>query len=373
VRSLIFQCLEHKAKTSKCKKCTKRAAFELAFCYYIGFGTASNHQLAESWACKAGKKLEDLEDEKDEVIDYDFNPNSTLNELRHQHFGMIMDHTNEYRRPDYNLKVVLETLQREIRDLDEAFETQFMLTTTMRGVLAGVYLGAGHTDDAERIYRQLVDFFEQDPDHGPTHSDTWSSQQHLAEILRQGGKLGEAEEVARRCLTNRKKLNDVNNPGIIECKATLGSILFDGERFDEAMELFIETHRDSTGLLGTEHPQTLFAMSNLACAYRAQGLLAEAEDLDFAVLEIKKRIFGNEGGAHFSTVTSAANLAFTYSCQKRWDEAEKLEIWVLKERAKTLGELHPATLLAREQLAETYYQQGKDKDAQAVFEVRHDL
>jgi len=370
VRSLIFQCLEHKAKTSKCKKCTKRAAFGLSFCYYVGFGTASNRQLAESWACKAGKNLEDLEDEKDEVISYDFYPNLKLNELRHQHFSMIMDHTNEYRRPDYDVKVVLETLQREIHDLDEAFESQFMLTTTMRGVLAGVYLGAGHTYDAERIYRQLVDFFERDPDHGPIHSDTLSSQQHFAEILRQGGKLGAAEEIARRCLTNQKQVRNVSDPGIIECKATLGSILFDGERFEEAMELFIETHRDSTSILGPEHPQTLFAMSNLACAYRAQGLLAEAVDLDFAVLEIKRRIFDKEEGAHFSTVTSAANLAFTYSCQKRWDEAEKLEIWVLKERTKSLGELHPATLLARKQLAETYHQQGKDKDAQAVFEVK---
>jgi tetratricopeptide (TPR) repeat protein len=171
-------------------------------------------------------------------------------------------------------------------------------------------------------------------------------------------------------LTNQKQVRNVSDPGIIECKATLGSILFDGERFEEAMELFIETHRDSTSILGPEHPQTLFAMSNLACAYRAQGLLAEAVDLDFAVLEIKRRIFDKEEGAHFSTVTSAANLAFTYSCQKRWDEAEKLEIWVLKERTKSLGELHPATLLARKQLAETYHQQGKDKDAQAVFEVK---
>lgn len=370
MRSLIFQCLEHKAKTSKCKKCTKRAAFELAFCYYIGFGTESNRQLAESWACKAGKELEDLEDEKDEVTDYDLYPNLAVNELRNQHFSMIMDHTNEYRRPDYDINVVLGTLQREIRDLDEAFESQFMLTTTLRGVLAGVYLGAGHTDDAERIYRQLVDFFEQDPDHGSTHPDTWSSQQHLSEILRQGGKLGAAEELARRCLTNRKKLKDVKNSGIIECKATLGSILFNGERFEEAIELFIETHQDSASLLGPEHPQTLFAMSNLACAYRAQGLLAEAEDLDLTALEIKKRILDNEEGAHFSTVTSAANLAFTYSCQKRWDEAENLEIWVLQERTKSLGEIHPATLLARKQLAETYCQQGKAEDAQAVLESK---
>jgi tetratricopeptide (TPR) repeat protein len=370
VRSLIFQCLEHKAKTSKCKKCTKRAAFELSFCYYIGFGTASNRQLAESWACKAGKELEDLEDEKDEVIDFDFYPNPAVNELRHQHFSMIMDHTNEYRKPDYDVNVVLRTLQREIRDLDEAFESQFMLTITLRGVLASLYLGAGHTDDAERIYRQLVDFFEQDPDHGSTHSDTWLSQQHFAEILRRSGKLGAAEELARRCLTSRKKIEDVNNPCIIECKATLGSILFDGKRFEEATELFIEANQDSASLLGLEHPQTLFAMSNLACAYRAQGKLTEAEDLDTTVLEKRKRILDSEEGAHFSTVTSAANLAFTYYCQKRWDEAEKLEIWVLQERTKSLGGTHPATLLARKQLAETYRQQGKDKDAQALFESK---
>lgn len=348
----------------------KKAAFELAFCYYIGFGTKSNHQLAQSWAEKAGKDMEDLEDEKDEVIDYDLYPNPVVNDLRKQHFSMIMDHTNEYRRPDYEVNVVLETLQREIRDLDEAFESQFMLTTTLRGVLANVSLGAGHTEDAERIYRQLVDFFEQDPDHGEAHPDTWASQQHLAEILRQSGKLRAAEKLVRRCLANRRKFEVGNNSGILDCKSTLGSILFDAERFEEARELFMEIRQDSSNLLGPEHPQTLFAMSNLACAYRAEGLLSEAEDVDVTVLDIKKRTLDNQDGAHFSTVTSAANLASTYSCQNRWDEAEKLETWVLRERTRSLGELHPATLLARKQLAETHRHQGKAEDVQALLESK---
>jgi tetratricopeptide (TPR) repeat protein len=363
VRKLIFQCLEHKANSSSCRRCKERAAFELAFCYYVGFGIGSDRQLAQHWAAESGNDLEDIEDEKDEVIDYLFQENPVVNALRARNFSMVMDHVNEYRKLDYDINMVQEILTREIRDLNQAFEGQFLLTATLQGILASIFLGLGRMEDAERLYRELVGFFERSPDHGSTHRDTLWSQRLLAETIRQQGRLEAAEELIRRVLINSEEVNGGNDPHVLQCKATLGAILFGAKRLEEATALFLDVREKSTRFLGPEHEQTLIAMSNLACAYRERSMLHKAEDLDLEVLEAKKRTLDDEFHTHFSTVTSAANLALTYYRQQRWDEAEKLEIWVVQERTKSLGALHPATLLAKRQLAETYRQQGRVEDA----------
>jgi tetratricopeptide (TPR) repeat protein len=294
-----------------------------------------------------------MQDETDEVIDYVFFENVAVNSLRKRNFSMLMDHVNEYRRPEYDINVVIETLAREIQNLEEVFQGQFLLTATMRGTLGSIYLGAGKVDDAEKVYRALARCFEKSEDHGVMHRDTLWCQRLLAEVLRQNGKLKEAEKLIRLVLQRSEKPDGEIDPHIIECKASLGCIHFEAGRLEEATSLFLQVQQDATHLLGLEHPQALFAMTNLASAYRQQRMLSEAEDLDLVVLDIKKRTLDDENRSHYSTVTSAANLAFTYFLQRRWDEAERLENWVLKERIHSLGNDHPASIMARKQLEET--------------------
>jgi hypothetical protein len=50
------------------------------------------------------------------------------------------------------------------------------------------------------------------------------------------------------------------------------------------------------------------------------------------------------GSDHPDTLTSMANLASTYRNQGRWDEAEKLEVDVMNARKAKLGSDHPHTL-----------------------------
>ena len=51
---------------------------------------------------------------------------------------------------------------------------------------------------------------------------------------------------------------------------------------------------DSKAVLGFEHPSTLSSMNNLATVYQAQRKLAEAATLHAQVLEIQKRVLGEE-------------------------------------------------------------------------------
>ena len=61
-------------------------------------------------------------------------------------------------------------------------------------------------------------------------------------------------------------------------------------------------------ILGVEHPDTIYAMSNLAITYLYLGKYTEAEKLEIQVLDARKRILGVE---HPDTMKAMENLAAT--------------------------------------------------------------
>ena len=64
------------------------------------------------------------------------------------------------------------------------------------------------------------------------------------------------------------------------------------------------------------------------------------------------------GGEHPSTLLSMANLASTYSNQGRWKEAEELEVQVIETGKRVLREEHLNTLISMYNLAFTSRGQG---------------
>ena len=80
-------------------------------------------------------------------------------------------------------------------------------------------------------------------------------------------------------------------------------------------------------------------------------------------METRKRVLGAE---HPDTLTSMANLASTYRNQGRWKEAEELNVQVMETRKRVLGAEHPSTLSSMANLASTYRNQGRWKEAEEL-------
>jgi hypothetical protein len=111
--------------------------------------------------------------------------------------------------------------------------------------------------------------------------------------------------------------------------------------WDEAEKLQVDVMNARKTKLGSDHPDTLTSMANLASTYRNQGRWDEAEKLQVDVMNARKTKLGSD---HPHTLTSMANLASTYWNQGRWDEAEKLQVDVMNARKTKLGSDHPDTL-----------------------------
>jgi hypothetical protein len=69
------------------------------------------------------------------------------------------------------------------------------------------------------------------------------------------------------------------------------------------------------------------------------------------------------GQEHPSTLSSMANLASTYRNEGRWKEAEELEVQVMEATKRVLGKEHPSTLTSMNNLARILKSQGRNDEA----------
>jgi tetratricopeptide (TPR) repeat protein len=137
----------------------------------------------------------------------------------------------------------------------------------------------------------------------------------------------------------------------------------DGQ-YAEAEQIFGEVLDVKRRVLGNEHPDTLMVRSNLAVCLGHQKKHAEAERIYREVLAMTRRIFGEE---HPHTLRCAGNLASSLSSQGKHADAERSEREVLGVRRRVLGEKHPDTLGSASNLALSLARQGKLADAEEIL------
>jgi tetratricopeptide (TPR) repeat protein len=131
--------------------------------------------------------------------------------------------------------------------------------------------------------------------------------------------------------------DDDNKERIVVARKCASALHSDG-RYEEAEELQVQVVQMRKRVLGEEHPDTISAMSNLAITLGDQGQLDQAATMKKEVLAKRKRILGEE---HPNTISAMSNLAITLSDQGQLDEAAAIEKEVLAKRKRIFGEEHP--------------------------------
>jgi hypothetical protein len=104
-----------------------------------------------------------------------------------------------------------------------------------------------------------------------------------------------------------------------------------------------------------ENLERLDAAHNLAECRRMDGQYAEAEQINREVVDVQRRVLGDE---HPSTLTCASNLALALSDHGKHAEAEQIEREVLAVQRRVLGDEHPSTLIIASNLASSLSDQG---------------
>ncbi|KAK3374696.1 hypothetical protein B0H63DRAFT_452540 [Podospora didyma] len=185
------------------------------------------------------------------------------------------------------------------------------------------------------------------------------------------GQWRDAERFQLEAVELQEEVLGSDHPDTLTSIGNLASTYLYQGRWEAAEKLGVQVMEIRKTKLGADHPSTLTSMANLASTYRSQGRWEEAEKLEVQVMEMSKTKLGAD---HPSTLTSMANLASTYLYQGRWEEAEKLGVQVMEIRKTKLGADHPDTLTSISNLASTYLYQGRWEEAEKlgvqVMEIR---
>ncbi|KAH8814672.1 hypothetical protein DL96DRAFT_420199 [Flagelloscypha sp. PMI_526] len=194
---------------------------------------------------------------------------------------------------------------------------------------------------------------------------------HAARTFRNGGLYTEAASLCERDLEAKRRIFGSEHPDTLTSMSNLAVTYSDLVRHADALKLEEEVLELLQRILGSEHPDTLMSMNNLANTYSHLARHGDALKLREEVLQLQRRILGSE---HPDTLTSVSNLAVTYSDLVRHADALKLEEEVLELLQRILGSEHPDTLISMNNLASTYSHLARHGDAlklrEEVLELR---
>lgn len=202
----------------------------------------------------------------------------------------------------------------------------------------------GHGDDLARL-QILRDF-------GMTLASTYGRLEEALDIL------GQVTDLSAK----------LDHPGIyhIEARLAAGSALFSQARYDEAASAFDDTARLVGKSHGNDHPARLAALGLLAHTQAELGDYQTAERLFEEVIDIQRRVLGNQHPDLGKTFHSMGSLFW------RQEEVESAQIWWQQAREVFLHRLppeHPDVAAIQNALALAARELGELEQAEAMFQA----
>jgi len=209
---------------------------------------------------------------------------------------------------------------------------------------------------------------------GEDHPDTLASKSNLAGVLRQQGRLDEAQFLEECIVEARERLLGPEHPDTLAARANLAATLALQGRSAEALVMQDKVLDAYVRLLGSEHLLTLACKAARAELLFQRGDTEQARAAQQQVLAARERLLGAE---HADTLRSKLALAGTLVRLQELEQARGLYDAVLQAQQRRLGPDHPASRKVREDLADVQIQLGGHLgeqlgNAQLVSELHQD-
>jgi eukaryotic-like serine/threonine-protein kinase len=148
-------------------------------------------------------------------------------------------------------------------------------------------------------------------------------------------------------------------------RMTVGRSYIDLGEGKKASEQFQTARRLYTNCEGADHPDTLFAMHELAVSYAECGQYRDAVELGEETLKNLREKLGPDNP---HTLRTMENLAGDYRNLGRYTDALRLLETVLKSYKAKLGLDHPDALQSMNSVAMTYSEMGRHTDALTLYQ-----
>jgi tetratricopeptide (TPR) repeat protein len=242
------------------------------------------------------------------------------------------------------------------RDTPAAGSPAASLWLYTTGQQAGRQQDAGQLDQAERTYRRLLSWLEDQPATDWTRRNIAVACHQLGITTRLRWQLDEADDWYRKSLAIEEELSD--RPAMANTYGELGNTAKDRGRLDEAEAWFRKSLaiKDELG----DRPGMAIAYHQLGITAQDRGQLDEADDWYRQAIQIREEL-----GLRAMPATDYHHLGMTAYLRGRLDEAEN---WYRKSLAinEELGD-RPGMASTYHQLGVTAQDRGRLDEAEAWY------
>jgi len=145
---------------------------------------------------------------------------------------------------------------------------------------------------------------------------------------------------------------------------TMGNVYSSLGLYPQAESLLARAVETNGHVLGSEHPETLRVMRDVAILNARQGRYVETERIGRQVLAVQRRVLGPD---HPELVRTLNNIAIAAWYQGHYDQAEGLYREALGLARRLFGSDDPRTLGAMNNTAVLYMAQGHYPEAETLF------
>ena len=182
----------------------------------------------------------------------------------------------------------------------------------------------------------------------------------LGNTYRALGIYREAIGLQEKVLAYRRSQLGSEHPNTLDAMHELAQSYDDATRWQEALDLREQIIAVRQMQLGPAHPKTLLAQSHLAWSHNLLKHTQIAVQMETQILDASRRINGPE---HPDTILAMSYLGWFYSTGQRYEEALELQTQALALITKRVGREHPDTLNAITVLAVSENKTGHHDEA----------
>jgi eukaryotic-like serine/threonine-protein kinase len=234
---------------------------------------------------------------------------------------------------DLRVVTVLERGEKQARALDEDPEIQADLYQT----LGTMYDQLGKYDQADSLLKASL--AQRKAISGADSAKVAESLVALANLRNDQAQLAEAETLARQGLQMSKRHLPPDHPVVARATLTLGRILDNRGKYDEAIPTLEEAMRLESGPKGV--PADLSAtLSELANTHYYLGHYDISKDLNERALRMDEQIYGDRNPNVAQDLTNLADIQYQWS---NYADAERLQRTAVGIMQAWYGKDHPET------------------------------
>ncbi|KAL9134423.1 MAG: hypothetical protein Q9175_004393 [Cornicularia normoerica] len=225
--------------------------------------------------------------------------------------------------------------------------------------------GVPDIDKAEAISRRVLDISERV--HGQNNKVLTPVQNELALALLltcDDRKIEEATKILRSALAASEQSQGLEDHFTLTCMNNLASAFHLQHKYGKAEELYRKILETRLRLDGENVPKIIAIMYNLSVSLVEQKGYEEAQDFAQRALDLRTTGLGEE---HPVTLLVIKLLGEVLIRQHLFDEAEELYRDSLDRRTTTLGADHSETSVTMAHLGRVLHYRGKHKQAEELF------